>query len=55
MERAAHLLGKSEMAGKEIAWACGFATASYFTRSFRTHFGLTPKAWRAAAGGSPPA
>ena len=47
MERAASLLGESAMAGKEIAWACGFATQSYFIRSFRTHFGVTPKAWRA--------
>jgi AraC-like DNA-binding protein len=48
MERALHLLGESAMASKEIAWACGFATQSYFIRSFREHFGLTPKVWRAA-------
>ncbi len=48
MERAARLLGDSAMAGKEVAWACGFATQSYFIRSFRSHFGVTPKAWRAA-------
>jgi AraC-like DNA-binding protein len=47
MERAARLLGESAMAGKEVAWACGFATQSYFIRSFRAHFGVTPKAWRA--------
>jgi AraC-like DNA-binding protein len=46
MERAARLLGDSAMAGKEIAWACGFTTQSYFSRSFRAHFGATPKAWR---------
>ena len=50
MERAAHLLSESAMAGKEIAWACGFATQSYFIRTFRTHFGVTPKAWRAGHG-----
>jgi len=48
MERAAHLLAQSALAGKEVAWACGFATQSYFVRSFRDHHGLTPQAWRAA-------
>lgn len=47
LERAAHLLGQSKLAGKEVAWACGFATQSYFVRSFREHHGLTPQAWRA--------
>ena len=46
IERAARLLAESEMAGKEIARACGFATQSYFIRTFRAHFGVTPKAWR---------
>jgi AraC-like DNA-binding protein len=46
MERAARLLADSAMAGKEIAWACGYTTQSYFSRSFRAHFGATPKAWR---------
>ncbi len=39
----------------EIAWACGFADAGYFTRVFRKHFGVTPQAYRKglndAAGG----
>lgn len=30
----------------EIAWACGFADAGYFTRVFRKHTGLTPQAYR---------
>lgn len=47
MERAERLLGETAMVGKEIAWACGFATQSYFIRTFRAHFGVTPKAWRA--------
>lgn len=49
MERAAHLLTQSKMAGKEIAWACGYAAPSYFIRTFRSHFGMTPSAWRAQA------
>lgn len=50
MERGARLLRETGMAGKEIAWACGFATQSYFIRSFRAYFGLTPKAWRSGHG-----
>lgn len=45
MERAATLLVDSTMAGKEVAWACGFASQSYFIRTFKEHFGITPKAW----------
>lgn len=47
MERAAHLLADTDLAVKEVAWACGYATASYFIRTFRTHHGETPVAWRA--------
>ena len=48
VERAVHLLRESRLAGKEIAWACGFSSQSYFIRAFRAHFGQTPKAWRLA-------
>lgn len=51
MERGARLLRETGMVGKEIAWACGFATQSYFIRNFRAHFGMTPKAWRGGHGG----
>ncbi|MDF3058401.1 MAG: AraC family transcriptional regulator [Rariglobus sp.] len=34
----------------EVGWACGFSAASYFIRVFRTHTGMTPRAWRVAAG-----
>lgn len=50
VERAAHLLSDTGLVGKEVAWACGFATPSYFIRSFRAYFGVTPKMWRAARG-----
>lgn len=50
MERATRLLSESGLAGKEVAWACGFATQSYFIRTFRAHFGMTPKVWRAGRG-----
>lgn len=49
LERAARLLTEGRLAGKEVAWACGYASPSYFIRSFRAQFGLTPKAWQAAA------
>jgi len=48
VERAAHLLRESTLASKEIAWACGFSSPSYFIRAFRAHFGQAPKAWRLA-------
>lgn len=35
----------------EVGWACGFSAASYFIRIFRAHTGMTPRAWRVAAGG----
>ncbi len=47
MVRAARLLRETSLAGKEVAWACGFATPSYFIRAFQKHFDMTPKAWRA--------
>lgn len=46
MERAAHLLTHTAMATKEVAWACGYAHAGYFTRSFRAHHGCTPTEFR---------
>jgi len=49
LERATRLLAEGRLAGKEVAWACGYASQSYFIRSFRAQFGQTPKAWQAAA------
>lgn len=50
LARAARLLAENDSAVKEIAWCCGFASASYFIRCFRLQFGTTPKAYRALAG-----
>ena len=47
MDRAAHLLLETNMAGKEVAWACGFTTPRYFIQTFRQQFGATPQQWRA--------
>lgn len=49
LARAARLLAEDGSAVKEIAWCCGFASASYFIRSFKQQFGLTPKVFRAQA------
>ena len=46
MARAVHLLRDPSLAIKEIASACGFASASHFISSFRAHHGDTPEAWR---------
>jgi AraC-like DNA-binding protein len=49
LARAARLLAESDSAVKEIAWCSGFASASYFIRSFKQQFGMTPKAYRTQA------
>ena len=57
MERrlqAAHarLLADPRLAVAQVAWRCGFASASHFTRVFRARFSCTPsQARRAAAAG----
>jgi AraC-like DNA-binding protein len=37
----------------EIAWACGFVDAGYFTRVFRRHTGLAPVDYRKRCGQEP--
>ena len=42
---------KQELSGtdkslKQLAWDYNFCDASFFTRYFRLHTGLTPRAWR---------
>ncbi len=47
MTGAIEVLGNNSMLTvAEIAWACGFANAGYFTRVFRKHTGLTPIDYR---------
>ena len=53
MDRAAHLLTESSLSGMEIAWACGYASQSYFIHCFRSQRGMTPRAWRQRHGGLP--
>ncbi|MDY0748623.1 AraC family transcriptional regulator [Paucibacter sp. R3-3] len=46
IERAARLLRETSLAGKEVAWACGFSAHNYFIRVFRQQHGVTPQQWR---------
>jgi len=45
---AKDLLADARYNVAEVGWACGFSTASYFIRVFRSHTGVTPRAWRQA-------
>ena len=46
LARATRLLSEGDAAIKEIAWCCGFGSASYFIRRFREAFGMTPDSFR---------
>ena len=46
IERAKKLLTSTDKSMKEIAALCGYCNAGYFTNSFRSATGVTPKAWR---------
>jgi AraC family transcriptional regulator len=46
MERAQQLLAETDLPLNEIALQVGCADQSHFTALFRTHFALTPKAYR---------
>jgi len=49
IQLACELLALPDHNVTEIGWTCGFSSASYFIRAFRTHTGLTPRAWREGA------
>ena len=49
LERARELLRETEMGILAVGVACGFASASHFSRAYRNHFGVSPKEDRAAA------
>lgn len=48
VERARDLLLNSQLALAQIAYDCGFADQSHFTRVFTSAVGTTPGAWRRA-------
>lgn len=46
LERALYLLSHGDRASlTEVALACGFSSSSSFSRSFRAHFGVPPRAF----------
>jgi AraC-like DNA-binding protein len=42
LERAHRLLASAGLPVTQVAYACGFASPSTFSRAFRAHFGITP-------------
>ena len=46
MERATALLLGSDLSLSEIAARCGFASHSFFTKTFKRLYGITPTAYR---------
>jgi AraC family L-rhamnose operon transcriptional activator RhaR/AraC family L-rhamnose operon regulatory protein RhaS len=46
LRKAAEFLLRSDMTVNEVASACGFRDQLYFSRQFRNHFGLSPRAYR---------
>jgi len=52
VERARELLRHSVASVTDIAVACGFSSASHFTRAYRESYGVVPSADRAGAKGS---
>jgi len=46
LERGARLLSATAETVSQIAYAVGFGSLSYFSRSFRAHFGVPPSTYR---------
>ena len=46
MQRAANLLGQTNLSIKEIAWTVGYEHTSSFTRAFERHFREAPRCSR---------
>lgn len=46
IERAKELMRQSDLTLAEVAYACGFADQSHFTRVFSAATGMTPGIWR---------
>ncbi len=42
LQRARNLLRQTSMEIIDVALACGFGTASHFTKTYREHYGVTP-------------
>jgi AraC family transcriptional regulator, carnitine catabolism transcriptional activator len=48
LDQARRLLQQTQMSIVEVSVACGFESASYFSRAYRTRFGVTPSGDRVA-------
>jgi len=46
LERAREILSTSDRRITDIAFNCGFRDSNYFTRQFKRHTGLSPRAYR---------
>ncbi len=46
LRHAAHLLTSTDLPIGEVAWRCGLADQSYFSRLFKSEFATTPRAYR---------
>lgn len=46
MHSAQYLVKQTEMRSNEIAWICGYRSASYFNRLFKIAFGISPLSMR---------
>lgn len=42
LDKARQLLRQSDLSVLEVSLACGFESPSYFSRSYKAHFGVTP-------------
>lgn len=45
---ACELLDQSDASVQSVADACGFQNPFHFSRSFKSHIGMTPRAYRKA-------
>ena len=46
IKHACNLLRSTDMAAKEVAYACGFSDPRYFSKSFKSNTGQTPTEFR---------
>lgn len=46
LDQSVKLLTETNMTVKEISWHCGFCTASYFIRTFKDRYGMSPERYR---------
>lgn len=49
IKHACNLLRTTDMASKEVAYACGFSDPRYFSKSFKANTGKTPSEYREGA------